>query len=177
MASSGSNGAVAVEQIDYVEGAGPGIPELEQPIERALPAEQAPAIETLGPGWEEKTVEDFLNGTGHGLHLLLGAGEKDWLMTRTDLDRIAPPLTRILNRYEPAVRASAYADPLLVAGGFGLYGWRSALQRQAAIRAKAEGRGDGYVDTSQLVAEEPAAAGEGGEEIPDYIPYADRRPE
>lgn len=173
-------------EIDYVEERGPGIPELGAPVALGEGAvdEQALAEEIkLLPGWERETVEQFLSGTGHGLHMLIGAGEKDWLLTRTDLDRIAPPLTRILNRYEPAMRASVYADPLLVAHGLGLYGWRSALQRQAALRARAEAQGDTYVD----VTEEPAPAPPPGavpwpdrpgvdvDGIDPYIPYADRR--
>lgn len=127
------------EEIAYVEERGPGIPELPDTI--ALGGEPAPELPGVPayPGWEEKTVEQFLMGFGAGTHMLIGVADHDWQMTEKDLERIAPPLTRILNRWEPAVRVSPYADPLLVAHGFGLYGWRSALERQRALRdAQAE---------------------------------------
>jgi hypothetical protein len=189
MASS-TDHAYDVDEVDgYVEGRGPGIPELpagDQAVAGAA-ALEGDALLAL-PGWEQEAVEQFLSGTGHGLHFLLGAGEKDWLMTRADLDRIAPPLTRILNRYEPTMRASVYADPLLVAHGTGLYAWRSVLQRQAALRAHVEQRRDGYVHVDDL-ADEPAASPQaaaaqhvdGAAELLDeeepYIPYAQRRHE
>ncbi len=130
--------------IDYVEETGPGIPE--------LPAAAVPEVEPEGateqalPGWELETIEQFLRGTGAGLHMLAGVTDKDWLMTQADLERIAPPLTRIANRYEPVLRLSPVADPLLVAHGFALYGWRSALERKRALRDAEEqaAAGDGY---------------------------------
>jgi hypothetical protein len=179
-----SSPAAAVEEIDYVEHHGPGIPQLPagDPLEEQQLLDGAGEPLSGYPGWEQESVEQFLSGTGHGLHLLIGAGEKDWLMTRTDLDRIAPPLTRILNRYEPSLRASVYADPLLVTHGVALYAWRSTLQRQAALRQRAQERRDGYVDVDI----EAAAAGseaqpgdddDGGvlDEFEEYTPYAQRR--
>jgi hypothetical protein len=125
-----------VAEVDYVEQAGPGIPELpDAPPSDALPAGQP--VAPIYPGWEQGTVEQFLRGTGAGIHMLIGASERDWLMTEKDLERIAPPLTRICNRWEPALRLSPIADPLLVAHGFALYGWRSALERQRALRDQA----------------------------------------
>ncbi len=168
-----------IQEVDYVAEAGPGIPELppgEPVVEQLATEDQTPAY----PGWEEETVEQFLKGTGAGLHLLLGAGETDWYMTRTDLDRIAPPLTRILNRYEPSLRASEYADPLLVAHGFGLYGWRSVLAQRQAVRRReqAEREQDGYVEPGQEPEEAQEEVTDAIEVQPgpdDYIPYAQRR--
>jgi hypothetical protein len=109
------------------------------------------------------------------LHMLAGVAEKDWLMTVADLDRIAPPLTRIANRYEPALRLSPLADPLLVAHGFALYGWRSALERKRALRdaEEQEPAGDGYerVDVAETV--ESELAEEQIEEEP-YFPESAR---
>lgn len=133
-------------EIDYVEGPGPGIPELPAtPLqEPAALSGEAPAQDL--PGWEQDTVEQFLRGTGAGLHMLAGVAERDWTMTQADLERIAPPLTRIMNRYQPTLRLSPVADPLLVAHGFALYGWRSALERKRAMRdlEDAASAGDGY---------------------------------
>lgn len=133
-------------EFDYVEETGPGVVDLSQvpPEEEQLPLEG----EVVEPAqlWEQDTIEKFLQGTGVGLHMLAGVSEKDWLMTKTDLERIAPPLTRIVNRYEPLARLSPYGDPLLVAHGFALYGWRSALERKRALRdaEKELAHGDGY---------------------------------
>jgi hypothetical protein len=125
-------------EVDYLEESGPGITEL--PAAGAVPqpsplgGEPPPQY----PGWEQETIETFLQGFGSGVHMLIGQSEKDWMMTKKDLERIAPPLTRIANRWEPALRLSPVADPLLVAHGFALYGWRSALERQRALRDQEE---------------------------------------
>jgi hypothetical protein len=128
-----------VAEIDYLEpidGDASGIPELPQ-----MTAEDfggaAPDVQEhdeLYPGWSEETVTTFMQGAGAGIHMVWGVAEKDWLLTKTDIDRIIPPLTRILNRYEPTLRLSPYADPFLLAYGLALYGWRSALERQRALR-------------------------------------------
>jgi hypothetical protein len=124
----------AVEEIDYLEQArGPGIPELAAG-DRDTPAPPEELEPSLYPGWDLETIETFLSGTGAGIHMLIGQTEQDWLLTEKDLERIAPPLTRIANRWEPALRLSPVADPLLVAHGMALYGWRSALEMKRAKR-------------------------------------------
>jgi hypothetical protein len=145
-------------ELDYVEESGPGVVDLSQaPAEEQVPADGM-VVEAPPQLWEQETIEKFLQGTGVGLHMLAGAGEKDWLMTKADLERIAPPLTRIANRYEPLARLSPYGDPLLVAHGFALYGWRSALERKRAMRDAEEeaGPGDGYerVDVDEPIDQE-----------------------
>lgn len=139
-----------VDEIDYLEESGPGIPELpDGPLHDEPPAGEV--LAPVYPGWEQESVEAFLKGAGLSVHMVLGQSENDWKMTAADLERIAPPLTRIANRWEPAVRLSPYADPILVAHGFWLWGWRSALERQRAVRDKNAGRkpaaGEGYVRT------------------------------
>jgi hypothetical protein len=125
------------EPLEYVEGPGPGIAELPEQTEGDL---QQGAEELRGgaqpeyPGWQLDHVETFLMGLGSGIHMLIGQSEHDWEMTRADLERIAPPMMRIANRWQPALRASVYADPFMVAYGFALYGWRSALERARAIK-------------------------------------------
>jgi hypothetical protein len=189
-------------EFDYVEQAGPGIPDL-GPLPEGDELEGQPQPLDPNLGWEQETVEQFLRGTGAGLHLLIGKGEKAFLMTMEDLGRIGPPLTRILNRYEPTLRASVYADPLLVAHGLGLYGWRSAIQRQNAINATKQDPRDGYQhgpvsrpsDVSLAAEEEEEAerdwdggtpdfeqgatgrTDDQGRSLDDYTPYADRRRE
>jgi hypothetical protein len=129
--------AAVAEPLEYVESPGPGISELPELTEGDLAA----AREHIGepqvpeyPGWQLEHVETFLLGLGQGIHMLIGVAEHDWEMTRTDLQRIAPPMCRIANRWEPALRASVYADPIMVAYGFAVYGWRSALERARALK-------------------------------------------
>jgi hypothetical protein len=64
---------------------------------------------------------------------MAGVGEQDWLYTELDLAAIAPPLTRICNRYEPIARFAKYSDPLTLAFAFGAYGVRSLEERQAVL--------------------------------------------
>jgi hypothetical protein len=147
-----------VPDIDYLEDEpAAGIAEI--PADAEQPPSAAGEVEPpLQIGWDEKTVATFLQGTGAGVHMLIGQTEEDWLMTSKDLERIAPPLTRICNRWEPALRLAPVADPLLVAHGFALYGWRSALEMKRAQRdAEAEANADerpGYVTAEPA----PAAA-------------------
>jgi hypothetical protein len=140
-----SEGAGAVEEVDYLEEGGPGIPDISgAPL--VPPPRAAQEAEPPPPGWDQETIETFLRGTGSGIHMLIGQAERDWLLLEEDLRRIAPPLTRICNRWEPALRLSPLADPLLVAHGFALYGWRSALEAKRAQRdaEEAASTGPGY---------------------------------
>jgi hypothetical protein len=59
-------------------------------------------------------------------------------MSERDLERIAPPLTRILNRYEPTSRLAVASDPLLLGYGMTMYSYRSVLQARAAMAAQRE---------------------------------------
>lgn len=131
---------MAEVEIDYLEETGgPGITELPSEVD-APPAQTRLGVEggdlAAYPGWELEHVEQFLKGTGAGIHILLGQGERDWLMTKADLERMAPPLTRIANRWEPALRLSPLADPFLFTYGAVLYVWRNALIMQRAKKDK-----------------------------------------
>ena len=146
-----------LEELDYVEvQGGPGVLELPEHVAEPQEPAQEP---TVLPGWEQEQIEAFLRGTGAGVHMLAGKAESDWLMTAEDLARIAPPLTRICNRYEPTLRLSPIADPLLVAHGMALYGWRSALEAKRAQRDAEEERREqpGY-DAGPAPADGPAKA-------------------
>lgn len=164
-------------EIDYLEETGPGIRELPEtpPAGAAAP----PAGELVAPeypGWSEETIETLLQGAGAGIHQLVGQTEQDWLMTKKDLERIGPPLTRIFNRWEPTLKASPYADPFLVGQGLFLYGWRSALEAKRAQRDREAGEGDGPTVTYERgpAPQEPAAVDvdvDGETELPeDYEP-------
>jgi hypothetical protein len=166
-------------EIDYVEGPGPGIPELPAgPIVEPIDDAEQAAPEQL-PGWEVETVEQFLRGAGAGLHMLAGVAERDWMMTQADLERIAAPLTRIANRYEPVLRLSPMADPLLVAHGFALYGWRSALERKRALRDLQDelAAGDGYEPVDSAPPAESAASSAEDLRSESYFPQSPKAPQ
>lgn len=88
-------------------------------------------------GWEQDVVEGLLTAQGSAAHALAGIGEQDWVYTEHDLAAIAPPLTRILNRY-PATRAAAgTGDELAVMIGLGGYVTRSYVERRSVLMARA----------------------------------------
>jgi hypothetical protein len=163
-------------EIDYLEETGPGIVELPENAGQppaALPEEIPP---DMRPKWDADTIDTFLQGTGAGIHMLIGQTEKDWLMTKKDLERIGPPLTRLCNRWEPALALAPVADPLLVAHGFALYGWRSALERKRAIRDAEEELDTpaaGYQRTPEAKPAEPEVDLEDLDEHEPYFPEGD----
>jgi hypothetical protein len=157
--------------IDYVEGGAPGIPDLPRmPDLREAQLEQEQFQPSMYPGWSEDHFHTILRGFGSGMHLLLGQTDQDWLMTQEDLDRIAPPMTRIANRWEPALKASTYADPFLVAYGLTLYTWRSMLERARALR-DAEPLPDPQAPRARYERsqEQPQDTGESGEEPDPFL--------
>jgi hypothetical protein len=135
-----------------------------------------PDVSVFDIGWEEKQVHDWLLNAGDLAHAGFGVGEHDWAMTKADLERIAPPLTRILNRYEPSRAVAAFSDPAAVAMGFGMYGWRSALERAAVMKARARAEELGMAPSGGAGSMSSSASPEGtGPTVPeDYISAADR---
>lgn len=130
-----------MDVIDYAEEPGPGIAEIHQlPVgeqinDVELVDGQAQAVEE---GWLEESVREHLKMVGSGLHLIFGEGETDFEMSTKDEERMAPPLTRMLNRYEPLRRAAEYSDPVLFGYGATMYMYRSMLQRRDAALEKRE---------------------------------------
>jgi len=131
------------EPLSYVEDHGAGIPEI---------GDKPPAgVEPTGPGaelevraadpeaWLEESVREHLTLMGSGLHMLFGGEtETAFEMSKKDLQRIAPPLTRILNRHESLAAWGVISDPLLLAEGSVLYAGRSVLQVRAAKQKREE---------------------------------------
>lgn len=149
----------------YVAGPGPGFDSSIPPPPPPQAGEE-PELSAFALGWEESQVHDWLLNAGDLAHAGFGIGESDWAMTKADLERIAPPMTRILNRFEPSRAIAAYSDPAAVAMGFGMYGWRSALERTAVLRARERAKDLGVA---------PAPAGpEGPPGEEPYISAADR---
>jgi hypothetical protein len=63
--------------------------------------------------------------------------EADSIYTRDELRAIAPPLTRILNRYDATRAAAATGDELALLIGLTGYVGRSIEERRRALRALA----------------------------------------
>jgi hypothetical protein len=109
--------------------AGPAEPELET-IDR---------LEDLG--WEEATIREALSTQGELLHELarwrLALDEEEaedvWMHTDRDLRAIAPPLTRILNRYDVTRAAAVAGDEALLAAGIARYGARNVIKTRRLL--------------------------------------------
>jgi hypothetical protein len=94
--------------------------------------------------WEESTIRDGLVMQGEALHGLIEwraglQGTELWLHTDEDLRAIAPPLTRILNRYDVTRAAAAAGDEALLAAAVIRYGTRNVLRTRRAIAARDAG--------------------------------------
>jgi hypothetical protein len=128
-ASSPASGTASRSE-SFIGDAGPAFdpdatPPPPPPIAEAKPP---PLIE-----WEEETLEALLRLKGRGLHAAIGVAEEDWHYTEIDLAAIAPPLTRICNRYEPIQRLAKYSDPLTLTFALGAYGVRSLEERREVL--------------------------------------------
>lgn len=149
-ASSPASGR-ASQSDSFIADAGPAFdPEAagaEMPPPAPAGAEPAEFVQ-----WEEDTIEALLGLKGRALHAAVGVAEQDWRYTEVDLAAIAPPLTRICNRYEPIQRLAKYSDPMTLAFALGAYGVRSLEERQAELREE-----EGYEPDTRPIppAEEP----------------------
>ena len=129
------------EILSYAQDHGPGIPEIPITTGEAQLGDAEEVVEGIGEAWIEDSVRDHLKLVGDGLHMMLGKDHPTaYKMCQEDLDRIAPPLTRIMNRYESLAQFGVVSDPLLLAEGTVLYAGRSMLQVRAAKRAAEERR-------------------------------------
>lgn len=63
-------------------------------------------------------------------------GTELWLHTDQDLRAIAPPLTRILNRYDVTRAAAAAGDEALLAAAILRYGSRNVIRTNRALHRK-----------------------------------------
>lgn len=127
--------------------------------------EPAVDVRPLDIEWEEQTVRSILTAKGRLLHTAVGVAERDWEYTDADLAAIAPPMTRILNRYEPTRAAAAAGDELAVGIGFTGYFLRSWSERRAAIAARDAGEPEPLTDVYIPTAAERAAAAGGPDDV------------
>jgi len=124
-----------VEELRYTQGPSPGTVDPQPLSEEQQELVDAQIAEEQ---WEEESVRQHLLMVGEGIHEVWGVAEKDWEMSSRDLNRIAPPLTRILNRYQPTRAVAEYSDPVLLGWGSFMYASRSVLQAKAAKLKKQE---------------------------------------
>lgn len=176
-AASGNSSAASQTSDPFIGNAGPGFAPGDDPGD---PADE-PELAALIPQVSEDQIRSLLGNVGDGAHALVGVGNLDWVMTETDLARIGPPLTRIINRHPELAAVAARSDELAVAFGAGLYTWRSLLERQAVLAVRAnEPRPVKHERTPAAAPTTPAPAPPdqpGGPtiEIPDdYVSAADR---
>jgi hypothetical protein len=102
----------------------------------------APEVEPVDQGvfeeWDEGRVRELLVLQGDAMHALLAVGPDDevsWVHTEKDLKSIAPPLTRILNRYDSLRAAAAAGDEILLASAVARYGTRNYIRRRRLLAA------------------------------------------
>lgn len=86
--------------------------------------------------WDAAVVESCLTAKGQLLHTAIGKAEADWIYTRDELRAIAPPLTRILNRYDATRAAAATGDEIALVLGLTGYVGRSVQERRAVMAAE-----------------------------------------
>lgn len=101
---------------------------------------------------------------GEVTHAVLKAGPADdetWLHTERDLAAIAPPLTRILNRYDVTRAAAAAGDEILLVAAVGRYGVRNYTKRRRYLAAL-------EAEEPQPITGAPAPAGTGPQHDPEW---------
>jgi hypothetical protein len=134
---------------------------------RAPAAPDVDALDENAAGeeqWDEERIREFLVLQGETTHWLLQVSDQDedtWLHTDRDLRAIAPPLTRILNRYDVTRAAAAAGDEILLVSAVSRYGLRNYSKRRRYLRAVAE-------QGPQPVTGVPAPEGTGPEHDAEY---------
>jgi hypothetical protein len=96
----------------------------------------APGGETgIEVQWDPAVVKSMLQAQGSALHAVAGKAEQDWIYTKDELSAIAPPLTRILNRYDATRVAAATGDELALILGLTGHTMRSLQERKTVLDA------------------------------------------
>lgn len=103
-------------------------------------APDAPApeqdLEQTFEEWTEEQIRGALTLQGNVTHALLKVSEEDtdtWKQTEDDLAAIAPPLTRILNRYDVTRAAAAAGDEILLGTALIGYGAKNYTRRRLLL--------------------------------------------
>jgi hypothetical protein len=143
----------------------------------AAPPPDEPAPELLDAAWDPEVVKGLLTAQGQALHTFAGKGADDWVYTRDELRAIAPPLTRILNRYDATRMAAATGDEFALIIGLTGYVGRSITVRRDALRELRDDEEElepieVYVPSEQATRATTAAA---DDELPETPPTPRRR--
>lgn len=132
--SDSSTGSAATTEL--FEDEGPDFEPGEQPDQERVAYTRRPGDEPellAGDGWDPNVVASNLETIGLVIHTTAGVGESDWLFTQKELRTIAPPLARILNRYDATRLAAAAGDDLAVLAGLAAYTLRSVKERKEVL--------------------------------------------
>lgn len=121
-------------------------PDAWQPPEGPLPAdtETGDVFEPEPPQaleWTPERAGALVRAGGFLLHTADGLtrepeGSDLWRATEADVDAIAPPLSRILNRYAPARRLAGVSDEAELALGLMAYARKNLADRGRVVSAK-----------------------------------------
>ena len=90
--------------------------------------------------WDEPRIRELLTLQGEITHAALRVSDQDtetWKHTERDLKAIAPPLTRILNRYDVTRAAAAAGDEILLVTAVTRYGWTNYGRRRRLLALQA----------------------------------------
>lgn len=136
-AAASSTGSSAASEFFAADGHGPTFDGSAEERPDAPELAPDPAAADAQPGWDRATVESILIAKGAVLHGLVGVAEGDWAYTADELRAIAPPLTRILNRYSITATAAGTGDELALMIGLGGYVTRSYRERERELERRA----------------------------------------
>lgn len=133
--STGSAPTSSADPLAFVGDVGPAFDT--EGAEHLPPPE--PAQPEVAAEWDEAAVRGILTAKGEVLHglIALDKSSDEWRYTKGDLSAIAPPLTRILNRYPVTQAAAATGDEIALIIGLGGYAARSIAERKLALQAQA----------------------------------------
>lgn len=123
---------------EFVADPGPAFDPEQAPDAPELQLENELAVAELEEGWREETIRSLLVTQGNVTHALLKVGPEDsetWKHTQDDLRAIAPPMCRILNRYDATRAAAAAGDEIALAAAVAAYGARNYTRRRRLLAA------------------------------------------
>jgi hypothetical protein len=120
---------------DFFEEPGPEFDPDAGPTDPTFSEDEDPLVEE---GWKESTIKELLATQGELVHFLLRVGDDEldpdsWKHTQEDLRRIAPPLTRMLNRYDVTKAAAVAGDEASLAAALAAYGGKNYIQRRRLL--------------------------------------------
>jgi len=130
-------GALDLEPDTFTAPGGPVPADTDTDLEPYEPAGAEPVE------WTPERASAVVRAGGYLLHTADGltrepGGEELWRATEADLEAIAPPLARILNRYEPARRLAGLSDEGELAFGVAGYVRRNLAARGRILTAQKE---------------------------------------